>query len=793
MITPPQTLDRLLRVRGTVQGVGFRPFVARRALALGLRGWVRNDTDGVQVRALGRADELEHFAAELHTTPPPAAKVTSVEWANSTAELPPVGDAFVILESPAANPVVTTDIPVDLAPCAECRRELADAADRRQGYIFINCTQCGPRYSIIESLPYDRPRTTMRAFQMCPECHREYTDPTDRRFHAEPNACPVCGPQLQLTDASGTELARGLAAIDQAADALRKGQVVAGKGVGGFHLFVNARDEAAVAMLRQRKHRDQKPFAVMFADRLMLEQWAVVGPEAAARLESMAAPIVLVQHREDHPLAPNVAPGNPWLGTLLPPSPFHIGLLAAFGGPLVATSGNLAEEPLCTDDEQARQRLAGIADLFLGHNRPIARPIDDSVVRFTASNRPIMLRRARGYAPTSFTLPRPLAAPTLCVGGHLKATVAVAAGRRVVVSPHIGDLGGSATQAVFVRSIDALRRVLATDIRAVACDLHPDYASTRFAEQSGLPLIPVQHHLAHVLAVLLEHGEEPNNVLGVAWDGTGYGEDGTIWGGEFILLHEGRAHRFGRLRPFRLPGGDAAVRDPRRVALALAVAAETGGIAAFGQRLGLKPHETATLQIMLERGLNAPICSSIGRLFDAFGATLGLSQRNAFEGQTPLLVEIAATSATSSIDGLPLPIVPASSGATWEIDWRPAFAMAMNRQAASPAALAAALHRGLARAIVDLAERAGVGRVVLSGGCFQNALLLDATEKALAARHFEVLTAKTLPPNDGAIAAGQALGALWNLTRVEPPPTQTGLVAQPACPSSAIVSERSNR
>lgn len=762
-------LDRLLRVRGTVQGVGFRPFVARLANELGLDGWVRNDSQGVLIRVVGECGQLDRMAAQVVTHAPAAARVTSVEWLETSPDTLPVNGHFAIIESAASPAEIETGAPVDLATCADCRRELADPTDRRRSYAFINCTQCGPRYSIIERLPYDRPRTTMRCFQMCPACAREYADPLDRRFHAEPNACPACGPQLRLTDPSGQILAERDLALNRTAEALCAGLIVAVKGVGGFQLMADAANETAVAELRRRKHREEKPLAVMFRDLEMLSLWAALSPAAEALLTSPQAPIVLVARRDKSSLTASVAPGNPWIGALLPPTPLHLQLMAAVNRPLIATSANLSDEPLCTDDLEARNRLAGIADFFLGHDREIARPVDDSVVRFTEAGEKIILRRARGYAPTPLQLPARLPEAMLCVGAQMKNTVAVAAGDRVVLSPHIGDLGGAATLQVYTRTIDMLGDLCGARFAGVVCDKHPDYTSTRFAENTGLPRIAVQHHLAHVLAVLLEHRHPADGVLGVAWDGTGYGEDGTVWGGEFILLQNSRARRFARLRPFRLIGGEAAVRDARRVAIALTNSLGRNTSEREAAKLGFTPAESATLHTMLAQGLNSPLCSSVGRLFDGMGALLGLGHRNSFEGQMPLAVETVAAQANACDDGLRFDVRHASEGAVWEIDWQPAVEAVLAATRLEPAPLAAAFHRGLARALAEVACLSGVKTVALSGGCFQNALLRYLADLELAAKGLRVLAPLELPPNDGAIAAGQALGALWNLTSVELP------------------------
>jgi hydrogenase maturation protein HypF len=765
MKTASPPLDRMLRVRGTVQGVGFRPFVLRLANELDVRGWVRNDAEGVLIYAVGKEEQLEKLALQVVCKAPAAARVTSVEWLDRVPDNSLADASFTIIESGSTSGAIETNAPVDLAPCDDCRRELNDPADRRHGYPFINCTQCGPRYTIIERLPYDRPQTTMAVFEMCPACRREYENPHDRRFHAEPNACPVCGPRLELTDSCGNTLAEGPAALKRTVASLCDNGIVAVKGVGGFHLMTDATNETAVAELRRRKHREEKPFAVMFRDVAMLRRWAEVSTSAETLLTSPQCPIVLVPKHPHAALANAVAPNNPWLGAMLPSSPLHILLLERASRPLIATSANLSDEPLCTDDDEASQRLAGIADLFLGHNRAIARPVDDSIVRFTPGGTFILLRRARGHAPSPLELPAALSQPVTCVGAQMKNTVAMASGRRLVLSPHIGDLGGAATHRVFTRTIETLSSLLAANVETVVCDKHPDYHSTRFAIDSGLPRIAVQHHLAHVLAVLLEHGHPADGVLGVAWDGTGYGEDGTVWGGEFILLKNGRAMRFARLKPFRLPGGEAAVRDARRVAIAVA-GPHAEKVAA---RFGFSPNEAATLGAMMDQGINSPLCSSAGRLFDGFGALLGLGTRNSHEGQIPLAVEAAAFNASLDGESMPFPVSPATEGAVWEIDWNPALVHLLDHPPRDPAPLAAAFHRGLAEAITDVCHRAGVGTVAISGGCFQNAMLRHFSETRLAAAGFKVLAARELPPHDGAIAAGQALAALWNLTTVENP------------------------
>ncbi len=762
----PQVTDVLLRVRGTVQGVGYRPFVHRTATRLGLSGWVLNDAEGVLIRAAGKADRVNALVEALVHEAPPAAQVAALDEMTPGAGHPPVGRGFTIAASRAGAEIATAT-PPELALCDDCRRELLDPTDRRYRYPFINCTQCGPRYSLIENLPYDRPNTTMRGFRMCFDCAREYHDPASRRFHAEPNACPVCGPQLSLCNAAGEFISGQEAALRAARTLLREGIILAVKGVGGYHLMCDATNPHAVAVLRRRKQREEKPLAVMFRDTAHLRQHAEVSPAADELLTSPQAPIVLVPRLPGSALAAGLAPGNPWLGALLAYSPLHLLLLNSVDFPLVATSANLSEEPICHDNGEARQRLGRIADLFLEHNRPIARPVDDSVVRLAARDEPILLRRARGHAPAPFRLPAALPGPLLCTGSQMKNTVAVASGRQVVLSPHIGDLENRATHDVFTQTIATLGQLHGSKFSAVAHDKHPGYATTQYAERLGLPRIAVQHHLAHVLACLLEHEQPADNVLGIAWDGTGYGEDGTVWGGEFILLRQNQAERFARLRPFRLAGGEAAVKDARRVALALGH--ETGRFPAVAAHFGYTDQEAANLQTMLTQGLNSPRCSSGGRLFDAAGALLGLGTRNAFEGQMPLAVEALAVRATAEDLALPFPLAtPRTPGARFEVDWQPAFEEMLHTPT-PPATLAAAFHRGLARAMVDVARHAGAGTVALTGGCFQNALLHSLASEALKAAGFRVLVHRRLSPNDNSIAAGQALAVLWNLTTVTLP------------------------
>ncbi|MGC4116633.1 MAG: carbamoyltransferase HypF [Myxococcales bacterium] len=626
------TIRRLaITVRGIVQGVGFRPFVYRVATELSLAGYVLNRSDGVRIEVEGAAETTDRFVTLLKTAAPAQAVLESV----SVEEIAPGGDSTFEIRASDASAKARPTVPADLATCPECLAEISTAGERRFGYPFTNCTNCGPRYSIIESLPYDRPRTSMKGFQFCPDCEREYRDPLDRRFHAQPVACPTCGPELRLCDGSGHLRSSGEAALREAALAVRSGSIVALKGLGGFQLVTLATRSAAVVRLRERKHREAKPFAVMFASPEQLREHAQVSEDEAVLLRSPQAPIVLVRVRKGTALAPEVAPANPRVGAMLPYTPLHRLLLDLVGEPIICTSGNLSDEPMCTDDDEALSRLHAIADLFLLHDRPIVRPVDDSVLRVDTHG-PVLLRRARGYAPRPLPFPAP-APCILAVGAHLKNTIALTVGDQIVVSQHLGDLDSAEGAALHERTILDLVKFFEVKPGVVACDLHPDYASTRCAERLaqrwGAKLERVQHHHAHVAAVMAEHpGDGP--VLGLAWDGTGLGDDGTVWGGEALVCEGASYRRLFPLRPFRLPGGDLAAREPRRVALGLLHALGIDPGARLASQFQGRDLENLTRA--LSSGLNAPESTSIGRLFDGIAALCGLRGKSLFEGQAAM-------------------------------------------------------------------------------------------------------------------------------------------------------------
>ena len=762
-------------VQGIVQGVGFRPFVHRLATARGLAGWVHNGPEGVRIEVQGPPPSLEGFLADLGSQAPPQAAIERIVTAPAPVQ---PGGGFRIRPSTGSG-VARPAVPPDLATCRDCLDEIADPAERRHRYPFTNCTQCGPRYTIVSSLPYDRPFTAMAGFAMCPACGAEYGEPSDRRFHAQPIACPRCGPQVRLLGPDGHLEATGDASLDLAVRALRGGEVLGLKGLGGYQLLVDAADPSAVLRLRLRKRRPEKPFAVMFPSLEALHALLAPSADEVKVLTSAAAPIVLVRQargaeRTTAAICGEVAPGNPWIGALLPNTPLHWLLLRGFGRPLVCTSGNLTDEPLCTDDADALARLGGIVDRLLAHDRPILRPMDDSVARVEAGV-PRLLRRARGYAPLPLRTPK--SGPTvLALGGQQKATVALRLVDQVVVSQHLGDLASAQGVALLETTARELLALFDARPEAIACDEHPDYVSTRLAESLArswrVPLIAVQHHHAHVAAVMAEHGLA-GDLLGLAWDGTGFGPDGTIWGGEALTTDGGVYCRVAHLRPFALPGGALATRDPRRAALGLLVAlgdeeVPTPAAAWFA------PGELAVMLQALRRGVNAPHTSSMGRLFDAVAAIAGVRTMPGFEGQAAMAMEFAAERAVAALapgeagcrDDEPAYPLTLGAGEPAIADWAPLVRalIADRARGVPPEVMSLRFHLALAGWGVEIAQRAGRPRVVLAGGCFQNALLSRLLRERLIAARFEVFEAERYPPNDGGLSLGQAHVAACRLT-----------------------------
>ena len=751
----PAPVRARLTILGAVQGVGFRPAVFRLATELGLAGWVNNSARGVSIELEGKHADVVAFILRLEKEKPPRSFIQSFE----TTWLAPVGYREFEIRASDSGGVKTAVVLPDIATCPDCLREIFDPANRRYQYPFTNCTNCGPRFTIVEALPYDRPNTSMFAFEMCSECQAEYDDPRDRRFHAQPNACPVCGPRLELWNSSGGIVQRDGRALEAAAEALERGKIVAVKGLGGFHLMADARHEAALRRLRELKHREEKPFALLAPTLAAIREECAVSELEERLLLSPEAPIVLLRRKPggESGLARAVAPGNPCLGVMLPANPLHHLLLARLGFTLVATSGNLSDEPICIDEQEARDRLGAIADLLLVHNRRILRHVDDSIVRVMLG-RELVMRRARGYAPLPVHLTRSLE-PTLAVGAHLKNTVALATGNSVFVSQHIGDLETEPAMVAFRRVIADFERLYDTPPTAVVADTHPEYLSAKFArelaQRTGIRLETVQHHYAHIRSCMAEN-ELEGSALGVAWDGTGYGPDGTVWGGEFLKVTDGGFERFAHFRTFALPGGEAAIREPRRCALGLLY--ELFGDEVFAMShlptiQAFSPAEKTGLRTMLARKLNSPRTSSAGRLFDAVASLGGLRQVTAFEGQSAMALEFAADANGSDAYAMPV-----SAGL---VDWEP-----MVRELIADAgadlgaeAISGKFHRALAEAIVTLARMAGEKHVVLSGGCFQNEFLTRETVDRLQSAGFLPVWHQRIPPNDGGIALGQIVAA----------------------------------
>jgi len=748
-----------LHVRGAVQGVGFRPFVYRLARALGLVGFVGNDGRGVHVEVEGAAEAVAAFAVRLRSEAPPRAAVREVEstWIPVAREA-----AFSIHASEAAGPATATVL-ADGATCPACLAEVLDPADRRHRYPFTNCTHCGPRFTIVLGLPYDRSRTTMRAFPMCAACRREYEDPLDRRFHAQPVACPACGPTLSARGPDGAALAKGDAALLLAVAALRRGEIVAAKGLGGFHLLVDAGDGEAVARLRARKAREEKPLALMVADLEAARALVEVDAATAALLASPEAPIVLRPRRADARIAPAVAPRNPRLGVMLPATPMHHLLMRGVGRPLVATSGNRSDEPICTDGDEAVRRLAGIADLFLDHDRPIARPLDDSVVAVLPEGA-YPMRRARGYAPLPVATRRE-GPVVLAVGGHLKVALALGIGDEIFGGPHVGDLDTPEAFDAFTAAVRDLLALYDARPAAIAHDLHPDYASTRWLEGldgaaepwaralAGVPRVAVQHHHAHLASCLAEHGvEEPT--LAATWDGTGYGTDRTIWGGEVLLGNAAGFERVAALSGFRLPGGDAASRSPWRSAAGLLFAARGADGLEDESLASIPAPDRAVVTRMIATGTNAPETSSVGRLFDGVAALVGLRTRCSFEGQAAMELEAAA--AAGGHGAYPLPLRGVAGGpARFDVGPLVEAILEDRRRGVGVAIMASRFHDTLAEALVTLVRSRSARRLALSGGCWQNLRLLGATRARCDAAGIEVLVHRRVPPGDGGISLGQ--------------------------------------
>ncbi len=746
-----------IHIEGIVQGVGFRPFVFRLAHSLDLDGFVLNDPRGVVVEVEGAPGEIQLFLERLPAEPPPLASIERM----SVAEVPSTACAgFDILNSERGQPPSALVAP-DTATCIACLAELFDPSDRRYRYPFINCTDCGPRFTIVRGIPYDRPLTTMAGFRMCDRCRTEYDDPLDRRFHAQPNACPACGPQVRLVDAEDRPVAAEGDPVAAAEEALLQGSIVAVKGVGGFHLACRADHEAAVARLRGRKHREDRPFALMVPELAAARALIEMDQAEEALLGSPERPIVLARRRPGASVAPSVAPGQRELGVMLPYSPLHHLLLADCGTALVMTSGNISDEPIAFRDEDALERLAAIADLFLLHDRPIQTRTDDSVVRVVSvagERRPLMLRRSRGYVPRPVTLPLVAALPMLACGAELKNTFCLGAGARAWVGPHVGDLRNYESLRSFREGIEQMERLFALAPEVVAHDLHPEYLSTKYAlDRTDLRPLGVQHHHAHLAACLAEHGEE-SLAVGAIYDGAGYGSDGTAWGGEILFGGLRGFERVAHLWPVRMPGGDAAVREPWRMACSWLCEGPDGEPDLPSSLAGrVEPARWRAVARLARGGFSSPATTSMGRLFDAVAALCGVRPRVTFEGQAAMELEAAADPAETG--AYPLPLLDTAGPTLLDARELVRAVCADVRRGAPVATISARFHNGVAEATGRIcareAERRGVSTVVLSGGVFQNVLLLERTSTLLTRAGLHVLVPRLLPSNDGGISYGQ--------------------------------------
>ncbi len=745
-----------LTIQGIVQGVGFRPFVYQQAVARRLAGYVTNTSHGVDLEVEGEGPDLDDFIRTLRQDPPPLSRITSLEF----QPLPPQGDSGFIIRMSQAQETRSALISPDVAVCPDCLREMRDPRDRRYRYPFINCTNCGPRYTIIKDIPYDRAKTTMAAFTLCPECSSEYHDPLNRRFHAQPNACWTCGPRVRLLDGMGQTL-EGQDPIAETARLLREGWIVAIKGLGGFHLAVEAVQEEAVRRLRARKHREEKPLALMSPDLDRIRAFARIEAEEAAVLLSRERPIILLKQNDPSPIASAVAPGNQYYGVMLPYAPLHYLLLDHGFLALVMTSGNLSEEPICIDNEEAFLRLKGIADYFLVHNRDIHLRSDDSIVQ-QVSGSLRQLRRSRGFVPVPVFLAEPLA-PVLACGAELKNTVCLTKDNRAFISQHVGDLENLETLHFFKQTIEHLKQILQIEPEIIAYDLHPDYLSTRFAlEQEGVELIGVQHHFAHLVGCLAEHGLN-EKVIGLMLDGSGYGLDGRIWGGEVLVGDCGSFERCGHFAYLPLPGGARAIREPWRMAVSYLYQAYGEGLWDLSLPL-LERIDRAKIEIlvrMIQKGINSPMTSSCGRLFDGVAAIIGLRDTVAFEGQAAMELEMTQSRENEGSYDFEL----LKSEETLQILPQSIIRSVVEDvlQGASREQISRRFHRTLVEVLTRvcriLREERGLEKVALGGGVFQNRTLLTEMEARLSAEGFRVYSKSLIPSNDGGISLGQAVAA----------------------------------
>jgi len=753
-----KSIKNLLRAKiiisGAVQGVGFRPFIFRLAKEMNLPGWVVNSANGVFIEIEGKTEILNKFIKKIENEKPPRSFIQSME----TSFLDPVGfDKFEIRHSDDTGAKTAFILP-DIATCPDCLSEVFDKNDRRYLYPFTNCTNCGPRFSIIESLPYDRPNTSMKHFKMCEKCQSEYENPLNRRFHAQPNACPECGPQIEFWNNSGKMLSKKHDAILAAVESLKSGKITAVKGIGGFHLMVHAGNKMAISTLRERKNREEKPLALMATNLEWIEKYCQISEIEKRLLLSPEAPIVLLKNKKNAAIfTESIAPKNPNLGVMLPYSPLHQILLREMDFPVVATSGNISDEPICTDENDALKRLKNIADFFLIHNRPIVRHVDDSIVRVVAS-REMILRRARGFAPLPIQI-KIDSQPVLGVGAHLKNSVALSVGKSIFISQHIGDLETQEATNAFKKVIGDFENLYDAKPSLVAGDLHPDYISTQFGQAKSKDFHAIQHHFAHVVSCMAEN-ELDGEALGVSWDGTGFGADDTSWGGEFLVATRSEFQRFAHFRTFRLPGGEKAIKEPRRTAIGLLY--ELFGDDVF-QNQKFHPicafSDSQILQKMLQKNINSPKTSSAGRLFDAIAAILDIRQVVRFEGQAAMELEFAICNFQTD-EFYPFEITENNSCI---VDWsKIVFAIFEDlNNGLAIAEISAKFHNSMVEIIVEIARFAGREKVVFSGGCFQNKYLTERAILRLREENFKPYWHQRVPPNDGGISLGQVVATIY--------------------------------
>ncbi|MCS7279003.1 MAG: carbamoyltransferase HypF [Thermodesulfobacteriaceae bacterium] len=739
-----------IEINGVVQGVGFRPFVYNLAQTLGVKGFVKNDLSGVIIEIEEDSKILELFLKKLEEEKPPLSQIYKIK----VKELPLVGFKNFVIEKSTQDKEISLDILPDVATCEYCLKEMIDPHDRRYLYPFINCTLCGPRFTIIEKLPYDRENTAMRVFEMCKDCYKEYVDPKDRRFHAQPVACPYCGPYLELFDNQGNKVAEKEEALKKTTELLKEGYIVAVKGIGGFHLMGKATDAKVIDLLRKRKRRSRKPLAVMFKNLEQLKIYCKISPEEERVLLSPARPIVLLEGRELLPS--HIAPGLKRIGAFLPYSPLHHLILQNLDFPVIATSGNFSDEPIVIKNEEAFKKLIYLADYLLMHNREILRRADDSVIKVINQN-PIFIRRARGYAPLPIFLPFQLKERILAVGPRDKNTFAIGLENKVILSQHVGDIETVEDLEDFEKTLKDFMELYKFEPEVVVCDKHPFYETTKWAErftlERELPLVKVQHHLAHILSCMAEN-EIFDEVLGIAWDGTGYGEDGTVWGGEFLVVKGKTYHRVAHLRHFCLIGGEKAIKEPKRVALALLL--ELYGEKALEKPIPLlkifEKKELLLLYKAWEKRINSPLSSSCGRLFDAISALIGVNYINHYEGESPMILEDLFDYEVKDFYSLEL----YHEKGKYIIDWSPMIeAITFGKEPIQ--VKVSKFINTLAKACLEVALRFGIEKVCLSGGVMMNKPLVERITEFLSSEGFKVFYQTKVPPNDGGLSLGQVL------------------------------------